>query len=144
MRQEYSREGFTPAALLIPVSVSPLEGGKDCPATALIDTGADISVLPSKLREELDLTLLGYTECSGAFDEESKTVPTYYVRMSVADVWIGEVEVILTSSPYVLLGRDILNSLLLIADGPKSVFELTNANTMNSGATRPVSPTGSS
>ncbi len=126
MIDQYSN-GVTPPGLIVPVSVGSLEGQEQRPADALIDTGADISALPAALKAQLGLTRDSYAKCSGVFTEKPEAVPTYYVRMAIADVWEGQVEVILTADRYVLLGRDILNGLFLHAYGPERVFELTQS-----------------
>ncbi len=49
--------------------------------------------------------------------------PTYLVEVELDNV-LYSVEATVHDGSYILIGRDILNQLTLIADGPKETFEL--------------------
>jgi hypothetical protein len=83
-----------------------------------IDTGADITVVPSKVRQLLHIKPERWTTSRGALGETWRSVPIFYVRVRLAG---GDwTEVMVTESPkdYILIGRDILNRCILTANGP--------------------------
>ncbi len=84
--------------------------------TALIDSGADRTVLGSGLAAELFLPLLGYVEVAG-ITGGPETVPMWLAiveakrfrfELSVAEI-----------GAETILGRDVLNRLSLHLDGPR-------------------------
>ena len=61
-----------------------------------------------------------------AVRQTGRTVYSYILGIEL-DGRIYSVEVVPHNAPYVLIGRDILNQMTLIADGPNEVFELVHA-----------------
>jgi predicted aspartyl protease len=85
---------------------------------ALVDTGADQTVLPARLIAELRLVGRDAVEVRG-YDGTARTLPTYLVRLQVRDLTPIDVEVIGSSDvPNVILGRDVLNRYTITLDGP--------------------------
>lgn len=123
MEFDYSDE-LSPAAMIVPISVAAVARSAAGSTRALLDTGADISAIPDDLRRELALRPTGYARCSGALDVEPQTLPTYFVRFEIYSVRSVEVEVVSMPEEHVLLGRDVLNGLVLTADGPGRRFQL--------------------
>lgn len=90
---------------------------------ALIDTGADYTVLPGEVVDELHLIELDVVsiESFGGYETEC---PAYDVQVRL----VGEpriVDVLALASDtidYVILGRDILKHFLVTIDGPNGVF----------------------
>lgn len=91
---------------------------------AKIDTGADIMVVPSTVRQRFGIPVTTWTDSSGALGQKWTKVPIFYVRLRVAGRdWISALA---TESrrDYVLLGRNVLNQFVLTAHGPEGWFEL--------------------
>jgi hypothetical protein len=103
-----------------------------CPATgreqaglpAQIDSAADRTVVPDTIIGALQLAQDGRAVFKG-FGSQLVELPLYLVAVVVHDlppvltrVALGEHE------PYVLLGRDILNRLRLLLDGPQLILEI--------------------
>jgi hypothetical protein len=107
--------------------LSGTENGKE--VEAKIDTGADISVIPEELRKELRLKPRGIIYTRGPFEKESKRCPTFYITLSINLSFSFELEVISLHQKNFLIGRDLLNQIVLHANGPSEFFELTNEKT---------------
>ncbi|MBI4769484.1 MAG: retroviral-like aspartic protease family protein [Chloroflexi bacterium] len=84
-----------------------------------LDTGADMTVVPAALVAELPLGRFRKVAVQG-FRGESETMFTYIVDVSVNGHRIEFVEVVLDESDEaeLLVGRDVLNELTVVLDGP--------------------------
>lgn len=123
MRFDYSSD-FFPPGLIFPIAVFPLVGKDGITIDAKIDTGADMSAIPERLIEILELTPSGVIYAQGAVDVEVKKLPTYYVKLSLNEEFNFELEIISTHRKNFLIGRDVLNQVILIANGPEEYFEI--------------------
>lgn len=94
---------------------------------ALIDTGADITAVPSHLLNDLKLESIGRIRIE-AVNAKSTIVYTYGVRLKLTDIVIERIEVILADFDFVVIGRDVLNRLYLLLNGPELTFDLSKAS----------------
>jgi len=125
MRFKYSHDVFPPG-LILPVRLSIIGGEDGREAKAKVDTGADISVISEELRKELNLLPRGVVSAKGAFDEGFTPSPTYFVKLYINHSFSFELQVIsLPTTKYFLIGRDLLNQIILHANGPAELFEIT-------------------
>ncbi len=126
MSHRYSSD-LDPPALLLPIHVrSYYSNGDGVETVGLLDTGADVSVIPEELCRQLGLLPWG-TMCAGGLGEEIEDRPTFLIRVQFDDCPGSDLEVIASAkADYFLIGRDLLNDFILHADGPKKSFELTN------------------
>lgn len=90
---------------------------------AKIDTGADISAIPSALASQLRLPIASQMIVEG-YDGISVAVSSYGVLLEVADTHFEDWEVITIPDSYVLLGRDVLNHFYSQLNGPELTFNL--------------------
>jgi hypothetical protein len=90
---------------------------------AKLDTAADVSAVPSFLVHDLQLDEVGDFEVEG-YDNKLANIPAYGVSMALNGQSLGRLEVISIPSDYVLLGRDVLNQLRLLLDGPSLFLEI--------------------
>ena len=91
---------------------------------ALVDTGADQTVLPDKVVEALGLMPFDVVTVSG-FSEEPLDRPVYSVRLIVRDFPPLHLPVLGGwSDPYAILGRDVLNLYRVVLDGPNLRMEI--------------------
>jgi predicted aspartyl protease len=113
----YESEGFDPPAPLARAAVVGAEQ-RIVDVRMLVDTGADVSTIPRAVAEELGATV----RSSGI------RLQTYDGNVSEAEVADVGVEVglyvfrgtfVISESDYGILGRNILNLLLLTLDGPR-------------------------
>ena len=110
-------------ALILPVEVSPLESSASRSVAGKLDTGSDMSVIPDSLADVLGLGVGGDVWVRGAYSEWERR-PTFWVRIALTDGPFFEVEVLSSPRRDCLVGRDILNRMVLHADGPAKTFEL--------------------
>lgn len=125
VRYSYNRQ-VTPPAPFVHVTVSRPNDANialtDLPAQ--IDTGADFTVVPVSVAEQLNLVQLDQTPILG-FGGHVMLVPTYLVGLAVRPFDAIILPVIAQrDEPFVLLGRDILNRYHLELDGPNLAIEL--------------------
>lgn len=91
---------------------------------AILDTGSDITLIPSKMLAALRLSSLRSESVSGLWGGHS-TAKVYLVDIEVAGRLLGGVEVL--SNPKekeILIGRDVSNHLRLLLDGPDLSTEI--------------------
>ena len=82
-----------------------------------IDTGADISAIPSIVLMQLELEPSGEREIQD-YDSRSAISECYEVQIQFGRRDFGKIEVISTESGSAFLGLDILNQIKLTLDGP--------------------------
>lgn len=117
-------ESFDPPALTATVVISN-------PVTAIyhtlrgkLDTGADITVFPAGLVNDLRLQQAGEQNVRGSLDERDR-VPSYFINLQFCGHKFEYVEAVVSNFRYdILLGRDLLNSKELTANGPALQFRL--------------------
>jgi hypothetical protein len=91
---------------------------------AQVDTAADRTVLPGHLVETLGLAEDGRLLFQG-FVGEIVQLPVYLVEVQVHDLPPLLVRAVLgEKESHVLLGRDVLNALRLLLDGPQLILEI--------------------
>jgi predicted aspartyl protease len=115
---EYDRENFDPPAPVAYVTLRhPATGVSLSDVPMLMDTGADISLLPRKYVVQLDFELvnnLAY-EIQG-FDGESKSANVVEAEV----VFLGRKftgQFLLIDQPIGILGRNILSAVSILFDG---------------------------
>jgi predicted aspartyl protease len=123
MKYTYSDE-MDPPGLSLSLRVGRQPRSISHSVTAKVDTGADKTALPEGVVRQLNITKMGSCCVRGAFDTEWKKVPTFYVALQLDDTDIFVVDVISRPGSIGLLGRDVLNQLVLVANGPERLFEL--------------------
>jgi predicted aspartyl protease len=121
----YTAENFDPPALVLEVEIlhpNP-QDRRTVRKKALIDTGADGSVIPAELRDEWNLNKTGEVTTVD-FRNEERNEPTYDVRIVIKGLISKIVEVTVENQDDLLLGRDILNELKMCANGKSLLFTL--------------------
>jgi predicted aspartyl protease len=121
---EYDAENYNPPAPVAYVTLrNPATGAVLANAPMLIDTGADATLLPSDIVEKLGVKAeedLGFEV--QVFDGDRK-----FVKMVILDLLVlGKTfkgEYLLIDRPVGILGRNILNNLRLLFDGPQKEWE---------------------
>ncbi|MCX6842945.1 MAG: retroviral-like aspartic protease family protein [candidate division WOR-3 bacterium] len=90
---------------------------------ALIDSGADMSVVPARVARLIALVPKGIVQVQGYRDEEAELRPEYFVRISYERHEV-ELPVVGDECPEVLLGCDFLRHLVVRLDGPRQELTL--------------------
>ena len=124
MKHPYSTD-MDPAGMVLSTKVGEIGQPLSHTVFAKIDTGADMTALPEELLGQLGVTPRGCVYVRGAFDKEPKERPTFFVTLQVDSSPPIDVEVLGRSKQTGLLGRDVLNDFVLLADGPGKHFQLS-------------------
>jgi predicted aspartyl protease len=125
VRYNYNRQISPPAPFVHATVARPDDSTVSISGVAAqLDTGADFSVIPAALAEQLHVVPLDEVQVVG-FGGLKVVVPTYVVSIALPSTEPTLVRMIVArDEPYVLLGRDILNHYHIILDGPQLVVEL--------------------
>ena len=121
MRVPYNLISDPPAPYSPIWVVNPYEPFSRFSLEAKLDTGADLTALPENVIANLSLKQADWLKVSGFAG--TATVPTYEAKVEVAGHDI-HLEVVGYSEAYALLGRDFLNHLRLLLDGPGQILEV--------------------
>lgn len=83
-----------------------------------MDTGADATIVPLSIVRELQAGVVTFKTVRG-YAGGRRTVRTYLVDVEIGPFTLPGVEIVGdTAADEVLLGRDVLNKLRLLLDGP--------------------------
>lgn len=119
----YDAGRFDPPAPVAEVTLSdPATGARCDRVRMLIDTGADVSVVPRSALNQLALSLKGAAqyEVTG-FGEGRATLPAIDLRMMFLDHnFRGQFLVV--ERDHGILGRNVLNAVQILLDGPALIW----------------------
>jgi len=117
---EYDAENYNPPAPVAYVTLrNPATGDVLSNVPMLIDTGADTTLLPSDLVQELGVEIEEDTSFEvQVFDGDTKILKIAKLDLLVLDKTFKG-EYLLINRPFGILGRNILNNLHLLFDGPR-------------------------
>ncbi len=122
MRYSYDKK-MNPPGLSVPVVISDLKRQNSKQLAAEIDTGGGISSIPADLVKSWDLIPFGSIDARGTFGS-FKEMRVYLVRVQFEDGRQLKAKVIGNNRSFVILGRNVLNDMILHADGPGKAFTL--------------------
>lgn len=116
---------YSPAAPVVTVTVySPGEPNDQVQLALMLDTGADVTALPLRALKEIDAEYLESVTLLGIAGGRVR-VDTYRVVIQLGPHTMGGVRVIgVAASSNAVLGRDVLNQLTMVLDGPANVTEI--------------------
>lgn len=124
----YSRiydASYSPAAPVVDIIVKAAEEPiVTVEIEALVDSGADATLLPLAILEEVGASYYETRRMRGITSSAS-SVDLYLVTLQIGPVTIRGVRAVaLLQSREALLGRDVLNQIRLTLDGPAEVLEI--------------------
>ncbi len=122
MKYPYDKK-MKPPGLSVPVIISDVKGHNSKRLDAEIDTGGGISSIPADLVKSWDLIPFGSIDARGTFGS-FKEMNVYVVRVKLENGRTFKAKVIENNRPLVILGRNVLNGMILHADGPGKTFTL--------------------
>ncbi len=115
-------QSFAPPAPVVPVDISIVDRpDQKHTVPALLDTAAEIKVLPHTLVDQLELVPVAETMVEG-FEEQPIRALVYVVAVHVAGARFYPARVVTHSAEYALLGRNGLNNLFVRLEGPDLQF----------------------
>ncbi len=118
--------GTPPSPSVLLNLTHPVTGQRVEDVPALVDTGADQTVIPERLILALGLIQLDQQLVRG-FDGSPRLLPTFLTRIQVRDLPRFDLEII--ASPAIenaILGRDVLNRYKVVLDGPGQVMTISD------------------
>lgn len=116
--------GFTPPAPVVDLVVSAPGAGKSMQLRGLIDSGADLTVLPQNVIAETGLQYVDEMLVEG-FDGVPSVRPIYAAHISIQGGWSMILKVVCIPGEIALVGRDVINRWRLLLDGRAQVFDIT-------------------
>ena len=124
IRYNYNQQ-FAPPAPCVYVSVARPDGVRSIERLpAQLGTGADVTVIPLGVVEQLELVQEGQRETIG-FDGHLAVVPAYLAFVSIHSYEPAPVCVVASrEEQIVLLGRDVLNRYRIVLDGPNLALDI--------------------
>jgi predicted aspartyl protease len=123
VRRVYSH-AFSPPAPVVTLLVSAPDGDVPITIEGKIDSGADICAVPDRLVAELGLPIVRTIRAAGFAGELRETV-VYEVDVQIEGIVHDGVEALATRRPYVIVGRNVLNTWIAKLDGPAERLDLT-------------------
>jgi hypothetical protein len=123
IRYRYA-ELIPPAPMLNVTVRCPFRGIELIQLAALVDTAADRTILPEKVVARLGLVEIDRLDFLG-FGSRLMQLPAFAIDLAVHDLPAVRLKAALgEDEPFILLGRDLLNTLRILLDGPAGALEL--------------------
>jgi hypothetical protein len=120
----YDQELYPPAPVVEVRLGRPGESLAVGPLRAIVDTGADGSIAPSRHLESLKLPVMGTVSLRGQWDA-GQGANVYRLDLGIGGIRLPSVEFVADErGGEVILGRNVLNKLVLILDGPRQLLEI--------------------
>ena len=96
------------------------------PLTAIVDTGADGTLVPMQIVRRLPSLLALDRKTLRSQWGEPRVVRTCWVDVGIAGVRLPAIEIVAdTQGGEVILGRNVLNRLKILLDGPQEILDVT-------------------
>jgi predicted aspartyl protease len=125
MEYEYS-ERFTPLAPVVEISISAPFSESSVSSLALVDSGADITIISHHIISRLKLRRVDSTLVSG-FDRKAVETTVYSAALSIENVIKPQIYRVLSwEEDYTLIGKDLLNKLIVVLNGQKGKLNLSS------------------
>ena len=124
MIYRYSHNYYPPAPVIGVTLVSAAESLRVGPLNALADSGADGTIVPLSYLDEIHAPSTVEMTIRSQWGE-SHQVLLYLVDVQIGDLTIPGIEVVGDEiSNEIVIGRDILNRLQVLLDGPKETTQV--------------------
>lgn len=125
MRFSYNFDYFPPAPF-IDISLGPPEQSLSIgPLSAFVDSGADATLVPIRHIRLLQTQADDRKYLPSQWGER-RTVDIYYVDVGIGDVRLPLIEVVADEmSDEVIVGRNVLNQLRVVLNGPRGVVDVS-------------------
>lgn len=113
---EYSSLYF-PSAPVVEIGLRKTSTAPEIQVEALIDTGADASLMPLALLKRVDASYVTTVSMQSVLGI-SQRIATYLVAIRVGNIIVPGIRALATKGSEPILGRDVLNQLILTLNGP--------------------------
>ena len=122
----YSHDFDPPAPVVTFTIYCPVDRRRVTSVLGEIDTGADISVVPQRVVNALKLIPRRVLTTEG-YDGTQSQWPAYMVDLEVEGHTVSDVEVIALRRQNGILGRDVLNHLIVTLNGKELIVEIAHS-----------------
>lgn len=121
----YDQQHYSPPAPVIPIAITaPGRTRATRVLAALIDSGADATLLPVNLLEDIGARAVGYATLVGISDQPH-LAEVYVVNVEIGAHVLYAMRVLaMPPDSADVLGRDVLNHLTITLNGPAGATEL--------------------
>lgn len=123
---DYDSQNYNPAAPVVAIGIA--KSGQQTPSTqvtALIDSGADATMLPINLLQEVNARYRMTRQMRGVGDHPI-VVEMYLVTLFIGEFTFPGIEVIAAAeNSEALMGRDVLNQMIVTLNGLANVVEMS-------------------
>ena len=119
----YTSSYFPPAPILDVVLVAQPQGNRSNSVAGFVDTGADASIVPLDLLEQIGARYVTEQRVRSYFGE-ARNVRAYLVDVVIDGITLPGIEVVGDVGYETLIGRDVLNRLRLVLDGPRQQIQV--------------------
>jgi hypothetical protein len=124
IRVLYNDQKQPPAPFVLVTLVNPYDGSKLPDVPAQLDTAGDRTLVPLALVDQLGLEPIDDILIGGVGGTE-ETMPVFVVSLAILSLPARTMRVVAhPDEPWILLGRDALNSYRLLLDGPNLALEI--------------------
>ncbi|MCX6044436.1 MAG: retroviral-like aspartic protease family protein [Chloroflexi bacterium] len=125
MNFKYNADYF-PAAPQVEIRLGiPDQSLKIGPLSAFVDSGADATIIPLRYIRQLDVQAED-TKFIRSQWGESRQIDIYWLDLGIGDLRLPAIEIVGDDrGNEVILGRNVLNMLRVLLDGPKQIVELS-------------------
>jgi hypothetical protein len=121
----YSRNYFPPVPTVDITFITAAEFSRIGPLQAIVDSGADGTIVPINYLEEIQAPPTVEMVIRSQWGER-RNILLYLVDVQIGDLTLPGVEVVGDElSDEIVLGRNILNLLRVLLDGPREVVEVS-------------------
>ena len=122
---------YDPSMPVVEVTlVAPHSGEAVGPELALVDSGADGTLVPVDLLEEIGAISVATGRLTWLW-EESRPVYIYIVQMEIGPYTLPKIHVAgVPSGTEFILGRNVLNEMVLTLNGPAEVTEISGQDSL--------------
>ena len=125
MNYRYSRDYFPPAPIIDITLISTAESLRSGPLPALVDSGADGTIVPIGYLDEIHAPPTREMVIRSQWADRHPVI-LYLVDVQIGDLTLPGIEVVGDEiSDELVLGRDILNRLRVLLDGPKETVDVS-------------------
>jgi predicted aspartyl protease len=125
MRSAYDSRYLPPAPCVEFRLSAPEQAFSGATLRALVDTGADATIVPFRYIRPFGLQVDNRKYLRSQFGERVK-VDVYLLDVGIADIRLPLMEIIADEiGNEILVGRNVLNRLMMVLDGPRQILELS-------------------
>ena len=116
---------YDPAMPIVELTLAGSVEGQALTRMAMVDSGADATLLSQADLQQLGAELIGWGRMVGV-SGISQRIPIYAVKLTIGQIYLGTIRVLgHRASTEPIIGRNVLNQLIVTLNGLAQVLEIT-------------------